>query len=333
MSGRSRPAHGDGNSRRGEMVCENGGGQTIIVVGMVRTPPAPIYTERIPPELATNETWMLDRRKARPRVRPAAFFRPPGYEPEFRGSDLGIPLYTHDQTQPYHATPPTLASQVYYDLFVASQNRQKLSVWFDGRGKKGRRQKPGWRTFDKYLSRAKIRAHLRGRDIYACWGDEFSRWFLLDVDFHDQDPASFLAVLKALEDLPGFFPEVRWFYSCNRQGLRGLHIVGVLPHARRLEDIQADVRKVLAYLEDENLNTLRQFKRPDVPDDAFKPLTGLEIYPAPNHAARLPYARDRITITDEWLNLPGQEDFKANLVRFVEYLRDGRRQPVPFAQV
>jgi len=22
-------------------------------------------------------------------------------------------------------------------------------------------------------------------------------------------------VLKALEDLPGFFPEVRWFYSCS----------------------------------------------------------------------------------------------------------------------
>ena len=93
---------------------------------MVRTPPAPIYTERIPRELATNETWMLHGRKARPRVRPAAYFRPPGYEPEFRGSDLGIPLYMYDQTREYHPTPPTVASQRYYDLFVASQNRQKL---------------------------------------------------------------------------------------------------------------------------------------------------------------------------------------------------------------
>ena len=297
---------------------------------MVRKPLAPIYTERIPRELATNETWMLHRRKAIPRVRPAAYFRPPDYVPEY-GPDLGIPLYRYDQTREYRPRPPTVASQRYYDLFVASQNRQKLTVWFDGHSKKGRRQKPGWRTFDKYLSRAKIRAHLRGRDMYACWGGEFSRWFLLDVDFHDRDPAYFLAVLKALEDLPGFFPEARWFYSCNRQGLRGLHIIGVLPRARRLEDIKADVRRVLAYLEDENLNTLRQFKRPDLPDDEFKPLTGLEIYPAPNHAARLPYARDRITITDQWLNLPGQEDLKANLVRFMEYLRNAERLPVPFA--
>ena len=66
---------------------------------MVRTPPAPIYTERIPRELATNETWMLHGRKARPRVRPAAYFRPPGYEPEFRGSDFGIPLYRYDQVR------------------------------------------------------------------------------------------------------------------------------------------------------------------------------------------------------------------------------------------
>ena len=108
------------------MVCENGGGQTRIVVGMVRKPLAPIYTERIPRELATNETWMLHGRKARPRVRPAAYFRPPDYVPEFRGSDLGIPLYQYDQTREYHPRPPTVASQRYYDLFVASQNRQKL---------------------------------------------------------------------------------------------------------------------------------------------------------------------------------------------------------------
>jgi hypothetical protein len=109
------------------MVCENGGGQAIIVVAMVRKPPAPIYTERIPRELATNETWMLHGRKARPRVRPAAYFRPPDYVPEY-GPDLGIPLYRYDQTRAYHPTPPTLASQRYYDLFVASQNRQKLAV-------------------------------------------------------------------------------------------------------------------------------------------------------------------------------------------------------------
>ena len=58
--------------------------------------------------------------------------------------------------------------------------------------------------------------------------------------------------------------------SVNRNGIRGLHIIGVLPHARRLDDIKAELRQVLAYLEDENFNTLRQFKRPDLPDDQFR---------------------------------------------------------------
>src|SRR5262249_56124408 len=104
MQGRSKNLSG-----RGKMVRENGDGQTIIVVAMVRKPLAPIYTERIPCELTTNETWMLHGRKARPRVQPAAYFRPPDYVPEY-GPDLGIPLYTHDQTREYHPRPPTLAS-------------------------------------------------------------------------------------------------------------------------------------------------------------------------------------------------------------------------------
>ena len=84
---------------------------------MVRTPAAPIYTERIPPELATNETWMLHGRKARPRASPTAYFRPPDYVAEY-GPDLGIPLYRYEQTREYHPRPPTVASQQYYDIFV-----------------------------------------------------------------------------------------------------------------------------------------------------------------------------------------------------------------------
>src|SRR5262245_42899845 len=140
MSGRNRPAAGDSNSpprpgswearglenpgprnsravqkpfRAGEMVCENGDGQTRLLVGMVRKPVAPTYTERIPRELATNETWMLHRRKARPRVRPDAYFRPPGYEPEFRGSDLdmgcrGWQQLRDEPPQSYREEAPTI---------------------------------------------------------------------------------------------------------------------------------------------------------------------------------------------------------------------------------
>src|SRR5262249_50515375 len=124
--------------------------------------------QRIPPGLATNEGWMLGRRKAIPGTKPTAYFRPDDFVPEF-GPDLGIPLYSHQQTRPYYPRPETVASQEYYDFFVARQNRHRHSVWDTGERKNQANVKPGWRTHDKYLSRAKVRDHLRGRDIYGCW--------------------------------------------------------------------------------------------------------------------------------------------------------------------
>ena len=122
---------------------------------------------------------------------------------------------------------------------------------------------------------------------------------------------------------------MRWFYALNRNGISGLHLVGLLPEARLLEEIRQDVQKVLGYLEDENIKNLLKYKPADIADDQFHPLANLEIYPVTNHNFRLPYARDRITVTDEWLNLPGQVDLKPNLVKFMDYVEDKNRQAVP----
>jgi hypothetical protein len=122
------------------------------------SPIAPVRG-RIPPGMATNETWMLHGRRAVPRSLPAAFFRPQDFTPEPFGYQEGIPLYRFDQTRAYTPTPATVAAQQYYEFFVSGQNRHRHSRW-----------QPGWRTHDRYLSRAQVRAHLRGREIYGCWG-------------------------------------------------------------------------------------------------------------------------------------------------------------------
>jgi hypothetical protein len=79
-----------------------------------------------------------------------------------------------------------------------------------------------------------------------------------------------------------------------------------------------DVRKTLAYLEDENLRWLRQYKPANVEGRAVPPAR--QPGTLPRHEPQLPppYASDRITVTDEWLNLPGQVDLKGNLVRFMD---------------
>ncbi len=287
---------------------------------------------QIPPGMATNENWRLQRRKAIPRSQPVAFFCPEDFVPERFGYEEGIPLYRLDQTKPYSPKPHTIAAQHYHDIFVINQNRRRYSQWDDGKRDRSNVE-PDWRTYDRYLSRAKIRDHLRGRDIFGCWGDLWTNWFCVEPDYHGGDFGLFLDILPILGEFTGFFPAVRWFYGLNRNGISGLHLFGLLPEPRLLEEIRQDVQKVLAYLEDENFARLSIHKPANLADHQFHPVAGLEVYPATNHNFRLPYARDRITITDEWLNLPGQVDLKGNVVKFMDYVQDKDRQAVPMAEV
>ena len=119
----------------------------------------PVHS-RIPPGMAANETWMLHGRKAIPKSTPAGFFRPDNFAPEPFGYQQGIPLYRYDQTKAYTPQPATVAAKQYYDIFARDQNLHRHSRW-----------DKGWKTHDKYLSRAKVREHLRGKEIYGCWGD------------------------------------------------------------------------------------------------------------------------------------------------------------------
>ena len=276
---------------------------------------------------------MLRCRKAIPKTPPAGYFGPEDFVPEPFGYEEGIPLYRFDQTRNYNPKPATIAAQQYYDFFVASQNRNRHSRWDKGKRKNLPDVKPTWLTYNKYLSRAKIRDHLRGRDIYGCWGNLWTNWFAIDIDYHGGDLALFLAILSILAEVADFFPGVRWVYVLNRNGVSGLHIVGLLPAPRLLEDVRLDVQKVLAYLEDENFNALMQFKPEGVRDADFHPLDSLELYPAMNHNFRLPYAADRITVTDQWLNRPGEVSLKTNLVKFMDYVKDKDRQAVPLEEV
>src|SRR3954447_4514997 len=118
---------------------------------MLGTRTLPLYQDYhdVAPGLATNEVWMLERRKAICRREPAADFRPDDFIPEY-GSEHGIPLYAMHQARSYHPTPFTVATQGYYNFFVASQNRRRHSLWDTGQRKQKPNVTPTWRTHDKY---------------------------------------------------------------------------------------------------------------------------------------------------------------------------------------
>ena len=124
-----------------------------------------------------------------------ALFRPDDFTPERFGYQQGVPPLPPRADPHLHAEAGDRgAAQQFYDFFVANQNLDRHSRWDNG-----------WPTHDRYLSRARVRAHLRGKDIYGCWGDEWMNWFGLDLDYHGGDPALFLSVLGILTELPDCF--------------------------------------------------------------------------------------------------------------------------------
>lgn len=289
----------------------------------------------VPPGLTTRDRWKRGRRQPAKAARPAAYFLPDDFAPAPFGDPLGIPLYHFGQTVPYRPRPETAAAFDFYDYFIRGQNRNKYSFW-EARTWKARTTRgdgEGWTTRDQYLSTAMVQEHVRGKRVYGCWGGEWTNWFAIDLDYHGGDPGLFLALLDVLDELAAFFPQVRWCYSLRRDRVTGLHLIGLLPRQRPLEDVRSDLQKNLAFLEDEFFNSFLPFKPSGVRDEDWHPLAGLEIYPAANHNFRLPYAADRVTVTDRWLNLPGEIDYKPNLIDFMDYIKDDTRQAVSFREV
>src|ERR1700730_3182364 len=103
----------------------------------------PEILQSIPQGMRTNETWMLYGRKAVPGMKPAAYFCPDDYQPEYVSAQNGIPLYRQDQTKEYLPRPETIASQQYFNFFLDGQNRHRHSQWDDGIRDWGPHAKPG----------------------------------------------------------------------------------------------------------------------------------------------------------------------------------------------
>ena len=127
----------------------------------------PVY-DRIPAGMRHTETWKLNHRKVIPKSQPVAYFRPDDFVPEPFGHQQGIPLYRVAQTKSY-AHARNRRGPAILRLFRQQPKPPPLQPV-------GRRQKeyrPDVKptgAHEKYLSRAKIREHLRGKEIYGGWG-------------------------------------------------------------------------------------------------------------------------------------------------------------------
>src|SRR5262249_61431846 len=112
-----------------------------------------------------------------------------------------------------------------------------------------------------------------------------------------------LAAPEALRRLPDHCPGVRCLYDTDRGEVRRLHLVGLLPGSRPLQELRPLVQEALAAIE----------------QDTGAPLRGVEVYPDPDKPVRLPFG-DCLTVTDEGLNRDGEVDLQAHVVRLLAFV-------------
>src|SRR5262249_59754722 len=105
-----------------------------------------------------------------------------------------------------------------------------------------------------------------------------------------------LAAPEALRRLPDHCPGVRCLYDTDRGEVGRLHLVGLLPGSRPLNELRPLVQEALAAIE----------------QDTAAPLRGVEIYPDPDKPVRLPFG-DCLTVTDEWLHKDRDADPQTNV--------------------
>ncbi len=207
-----------------------------------------------------------------------------------------VALYTQAQTKPYKRLCGTVLRALYAGYFVSG--RTKYIWWTEGH----------WVTCKNgYLDARKIRAHIEGKEIYGIRSAENANTncVVVDLDLHSGSKEVVLRQLRVL---------LEHFHGCRKTHYsispRGVHIIVMLDKPTPIDTARAWLRNELAILDTEELKDLALAH-------TMHPISELEIKPSTKDGWRLPFARGRVTYTNEPLTGSDDKTFE----RYIEWLR------------
>lgn len=303
----------------------------------------------VPDEFKTRNQWLRVGRKVPTKTKPLARLLYPKLVEHWPGSiledsflanvtddltlitDPPTALFHLDQTKPYRANPRTLAYFAFEEIFFDLARKNSYILKFD---KELAQERDSWYTMTAYptaqnpldrgfLSPAIIRKHINQREIIGIKATRWTRFVLIDLDFHGRDSKLFEDQAEVL--LNEFHGKATWHYQVKRNDVTGLHVIRTFDKPQDLDTITDSLRAILRRLDADYPDLARRAK-----EAGMKTLGELEIYPHRDHGVRLPLCFDREMLLDAPLPLvPCKGRMIQDVEKYVEWLKNPNRQYMP----
>lgn len=303
----------------------------------------------VPDEFKTRNQWLRAGRKVPSKVKPQARLLHPKLVEHWPGSileesflskvtddltlitDPPTALFHLDQTKPYRASPRTLAYFAFEEIFFDLARKESYILKFD---KETAQERDSWYTMTAYptaqnpldrgfLSPAIIRKHINQREIIGIKATRWTRFVLIDLDFHGRDSKLFEDQAEVL--LNEFHGKATWHYQVKRNDVTGLHLIRTFDKPQDLDTITDLLRAILRRLDADHPDLARRAR-----EAGMKTLGELEIYPHRDHGVRLPLCFDREMLLDAPLPLvPCKGRMIQDVAKYVEWLKNPNRQYMP----
>jgi hypothetical protein len=303
----------------------------------------------VPDVFKTRNQWLRAGRKVPTKTKPQARLLFPKLVEHWPGSiledsflakvtddltlitDPPTALFHLDQTRPYRASPRTLAYFAFEELFFDFARKDSYILKFD---KEMAQERDSWYTMTAFptaqnpldrgfLSPAIIRKHINQREIVGIKATRWTRFILIDLDFHGRDSKLFEDQAEVL--LNEFHGKATWHYQVKRHDVTGLHLIRTFDKPQDLDTITESLRTILRRLDAEHPDLAQRAR-----EAGMKTLAELEIYPQRDHGVRLPLCFDREMLLDAPLPLvPCKGRMIQDVGKYVEWLKNPNRQYMP----
>jgi hypothetical protein len=269
-------------------------------------PPIKRYDDwsEVPFGLNCRSQWRYRRRKVKADAMAVAQVRNADGD-EFGRSPF-IDLFSYEQTRIYNPTSKTEAIWDFTQFFLGFSAKERFRLEYGPRK---------WTTKNSRLGRRHFENHLRLRDQLGVFGGIWSRFVVIDLDFHKcANLGVFMEQFEVL--VRGFNGQCRCHYAFS-EDCSGVHLIFVFPI------------KKLDWLRDKFRSSLQELDH-RFPDSAYraktagmKPLGDLEIYPNRSQAIRLPLGRGRKVLVGRKLLNAGDVE------GYMSWLNDAKAESTP----
>ena len=242
------------------------------------------------------------------------------------------PLFHFGQTVPYRAGKRTLAYFAFEDIFFKYSRKNS---WIRKTNPRTGEELDDWYSESEceYTSRPDqknrltsklIQQHINQRQIIGVKSTEWTRYVLIDLDYHERDLEVFLAQAEAL--LSRFHGYGTWHYQIKIGEVSGLQLIYVFEKPILLEEVITETRRQLTQLDDQHPDLVTKAKTA-----GMRTLADLEVYPTQTgNGVRLPLCRNREMLLDGPLPLLlHRKNQVQDVEEYIRWLSDPKRQYMP----